>query len=296
MESNNSNRLVVGLALLMLILIGGLIWLWNSKNQLKEEAEQLIAQKNIQIQQASKQLDIFEGKTLQLDSLILVQRGELAGQSRMIDSLIKSGKITQGSLYRARRESRKLEDLSSVYLRQIDSLIEATKVLVAEKQAISESFEAEKVRSSKLMDENTRLYTTVEKGKILKAESIVLAGVRYRNNGKELESNRSSKVEKIKACIKLLENRMAEKGAKDILLRLISPNGSTLYFEEAGSGKFMIQGVETLYTKRKTVNYQNNEMETCILYEQGSPYVSGTYTAEIYADAELIGTGTFSLK
>ena len=62
MDSNNSNRLVVGLALLMLILIGGLIWLWYSKNQLKEEAEQLIAQKNIQIQQANKQLEIFEGK------------------------------------------------------------------------------------------------------------------------------------------------------------------------------------------------------------------------------------------
>ncbi len=54
--------------------------------------------------------------------------------------------------------------------------------------------------------------------------------------------------------IKML-NRMADKGAKDIFLRIIAPTGTTLYLEAAGSGKFKANGMETLYTKRKTVNY-----------------------------------------
>lgn len=295
MDSSNTNRLVMGLSLLMILLIGGLIYFWNSKNELKEKHELLILEKERQIDKARQQISIFKGKNASLDSLLEVQSRMLDRRSNSIDSLIRRGNYTSSSLAKARRETRRLEGLASAYLVQIDSLMEANKQLVAEKQMLSASFEEEKLKSSKLMDENSNLFSKVEKGKILKAVDIGSKGVRFRNNGKEVDATRADKVEQISTCFTLDENRMADRGAKDIFLRIVAPTGTTLYLESAGSGKFKANGMETLYTKRKTINYSNSAMKTCIDFKVPA-YPSGNYTTEVYADGELIGSSTFFLK
>ena len=296
MDNSNTNRLVIGLSVLMLLLLAGLLFFWNSKRQLEKEANALIEQKNQQIQETRNQLNIFKGRNAQLDSLLEIQEEELLAKGDEIDSLIKSGKVTMSRLALARKENKRLEGLLQTYVLQIDSLSETNRRLLAEKLALQEGFDAEKMKTSQLMDENSRLYESVSKGKILKVENFEVGGIRYRNNGKEMEATRASKVERIKACFTLLENRMADSGAKDVLLRIISPSGTTLYLEEQGSGKFIANGIETLYSSRKTVNYQNRNLPTCVNFEQSANYQVGSYVAEVYVDGELIGKSNFYLK
>lgn len=291
-----ARNLVIGLSILLILLIGGLFYIWNQKKSLEDEANRIIKEKNEQIMAAKQQLQIFKGKNAQLDSLIEVQYAQLDSRSNSIDSLIRRGRISQSRLYRVQKENKRLGNLTTQYLGQIDSLIEANERLKAENLNLQQEVSSERKRTTSLMDENAQLFNTVEKGKILKADKVNLTGVRFRSNGKEIVASRAEKVEQIKVCFKILSNKMTEQGNKDIMIRIIGPGGSTLYLEEAGSGKFLAEGIETLYTKKKSIKYQNQDIDACIYFKNSIAYQAGTYEAKIYSDGYLIGEGYFSLR
>jgi hypothetical protein len=51
------------------------------------------------------------------------------------------------------------------------------------------------------------------------------------------------------------------------------------------------------YSTTASVDYQNQaKADVCTMWNQGTPFVAGKYTAEIYQDGYLIGKQNFELK
>jgi hypothetical protein len=296
-SKSKSKRLALIIVIILLIVLNGVfIYVWNTNRVLKEESQRLLLQKEVEYQKALGELNLFKGKNAQLDSLVEAAGQELALKSSQLDSLLQINKLSAQQIERFKRENGKLNYYKQIYLEKIDSLIKANENLEIENKSLKAEIKVEQRRTERLTDENVKLTNKVALGAVLKLNSFTIEGIRMRSGGKEAGSTRARSVEKLKACFTLGENRVANRGNKNIYLRVIGPEGASLWIEDAGSGKFMAEGQETLYTAMATVDYQQEELPICIYWTKGSPFMEGTYKAEVYADGLLIGETTFNLR
>lgn len=299
-EENESSKktLITILLILLMALVGVLLYFWNEKNNITKEAQQLKLEKEKEIAALKIDLETFRGRNTQLDSLINASGIELDQKSRALDSLLSIGQISREQLVRFKRENGKFDGLRSRYLKQIDSLLKINEVLRRNNYALKDTLAAERGRASKIADENVQLYNRISKAEVLKAENISIQGVRYRNNGKEIEARRTRQIEKLKASFQLLENNVAKTGEREVYLVAVSPKGTTLYSEENGSGLFIADGKQTRYTQKAMVNYENKTLPVTMYYTEGQNvgFEAGMYTIQIYCDGMRIGESTFDIK
>lgn len=296
-RKSNSKRLALIIVIILLIVLNGVfIYVWNTNRVLKEESQRLLLQKEVEYQKAVGELNLFKGKNEQLDSLVEAANLELATKSAQLDSLLQINKLSAQQIERFKRENGKLNYYKKLYLEKIDSLIKANETLKVENQSLRAEIKQEQRRTERLTDENVMLTNKVALGAVLKVSNLSVEGIRLRSGGKEGSTTRARSVERLKACFTIGENRVANRGNKNIYLRVIGPEGASLWIEDAGSGKFMAEGQETLYTAMATIDYQQEELPVCIYWTKGSPFAEGTYKAEVYADGVLIGETSFSLR
>lgn len=296
-QNSKSKRLALIVVIILLILLNGVfIYVWNTNRILKEESQRLLLQKEVEFQKAVGELNLFKGKNAQLDSLVEAANAELAAKSSQLDSLLQINKLSAQQIERFKRENGKLNYYKKLYLEKIDSLIKANENLQVENKSLKAEIRTEQRRNEQLMDENVNLTNKVALGAVLKVSGFNVEGIRLRSGGKEVSTTRARNVEKIKACFTLGQNRVANRGNKNVYLRVVAPEGVTLWIEDAGSGKFMAQGQETLYTAMATIDYQQEELPLCLYWTKGTPFLEGTYKAEVYADGMLIGETSFTLR
>lgn len=296
-QNSKSKRLALIVVIILLILLNGVfIYVWNTNRVLKEESQKLLLQKEVEYQKAVGELNLFKGKNAQLDSLVEAANAELAAKSIQLDSLLQVNKLSAQQIERFKRENGKLNYYKKLYLEKIDSLIKANETLQVENKSLKAEIKSEQRRNEQLMDQNVNLTNKVALGAVLKVSNFSVEGIRMRSGGKEASTTKARSVEKIKACFTLGENKVANRGNKNVYLRVITPEGSSLWIEDAGSGKFMAQGQETLYTAMATIDYQQEDLPLCIYWTKGTPFAEGTYKAEVYADGMLIGETTFTLR
>ena len=211
-----------------------------------------------------------------------------------IQKLIQSGDATQ--LKKAKAELASLRKMNQMYEMQIDSLKIVNAKLTDENTLVKAEVESEKGKNSELSSVNTKLSEKVALGSILKANDLLVAGVFFKSNGeKEKATSKAKKVEKIKTCFKLSENKVVDKGTKDVFLRIIAPDGKVLTQGDESS-KFSYNGQDVLYSVKKDIYYDNKEADMCVYASKGMELMSGNYTIEVYTDGHMIGSSVLALK
>jgi cell division protein ZapB len=96
----------------------------------------------------------------------------------------------------------------------------------------------------------------------------------------------------------IAENKVAPAGNRDVILRIIKPDGYVLSDPNMGSGTFTSKetGRNTEYTMKKTISYGNATTEVTFDYDQVEEFKAGLYIAEMYVDGRLMGNNKFNLK
>src|SRR5690606_15335030 len=108
----------------------------------------------------------------------------------------------------------------------------------------------------------------------LEAQNIQVSVINQRGKEKEDsdEEFRAKRVEKIKVNFNLAKNEVAPKEPKEIMMRLIEPDGAALYNLSTGSGTFEFEGNETFYTAKKDIVFDNSQQSVSFIYSKGSEY------------------------
>lgn len=129
----------------------------------------------------------------------------------------------------------------------------------------------------------------------LKAENIKVFAVNKR--GKEKEGDfRSRQIDQLKIDFNIAENNVAPVAGKDILIRILEPEGNVLFDVAKGSGTFMYQGREEFFTAKQNIIFDNSRQQLSFIYEKGSEFVEGRHTVEIYTDGYIMGSEEFLVK
>ncbi len=292
--------------IIILILLGSNgIFIYNyftTDKKLVKTEEELFATDSVRLQvekllnETEDELDLYKGKNSELDAFLKEKNDSLQEYADRIQVLLRQNRLSKDQLEEALAEIDQLRYYKRKYLNQIDSLSTAIDKLHRENSSLKQNIDQEKRKNDDLNMENIRLTNKVAIGAKLKTNSIFITGIKMRNNGKERETIKISQIEKLKISFNLEENYVTETGQKDIYLKIIGPEGATLYNEAAGSGTFKYQGTESLYTMKASFEFKQEGQPLNIYWAKGSDYAAGKYKAELFCDGFLIGSSEFTLK
>lgn len=303
-KPRNSGRIYYIIIILILMGSNGLFIYnyFNTDKKLVKTEETLFAADSARAElekiltETQDNLSLYKGKNSQLDAFLKEKNDSLQEYADRIDNLLKRGKLSKEQLEKAMEEIDQLRYYKRKYLNQIDSLSTKIVLLSRENSDLKGKVEQEKRQNENLTMENVKLNNKVAIGAKLNARQIFITGVKNRSNGKERETNRASQLEKLKFIYTIDENYVNESGEKTVYIKVIGPDGATLYNESAGSGTFMFQGQESLFSVKQTIQFEQKAQEVTLYWSRGSAFGKGLYKFELYSDGFQIGSSTFELK
>ena len=321
-NSGNSNALKAGLAIMTLLAAGLGYMLFQSKDTVANQQEVIstkvmeLAQTRTKLDSISKELDsqIAEVQKLGGDVTELQKaKTELEQDKKDIQSKSASevasvrskyeGKIKNYEALLASKETElvKLREENGVLANENQTLKSQTESLRGENKGIAQNAAQTKEEAAKQVEEeaakNKVLSEKVAKAAALRTEFVKVIGINERGKESEEKKYRAKKLSKIKVVFQLAKNDLTEKERKTVFIRVLDPDGSTIFDASTGSGNFTINGQELAYTTRGDLNYDNENLYIEMVYNRGgTAYREGQYKVELYAEGFKIGEGGFEVK
>ena len=132
----------------------------------------------------------------------------------------------------------------------------------------------------------------------LHASNFNIVGLKEKSSGREKETSKAKKVDKIRITFDVDENRVTQSGTKDIYIAITSPDGKPVSVEALGSGKMVTRdNIERPFTKKININYsQGQKLPVTVEWSQNSDFQTGNYKIEIYNNGFKIGEGVVNFK
>jgi len=296
-EQKQGNKQIIYLlgALLLLSVIGNIYLLnrsTNAENEVAVKSEQVDSLNQLKktldgnFQAMTFELDQFRGKNIQLDSLLAKADGDIEKQRNKIAQLIKENK----DIPLIRRQLEEMKAIRDQYRIQIEQLIKENKELKFANVNLTQEVDN--------LNKTTKdLSQKVELASVLKAENLVVRPQRAKGKGKLEDTDKAKRVSKIGITLVVAENKVAKAGQREVVMRLIKPDGYPVTDPNSGSGTFTKEdGRSTEYTLKKNIDFANERMEVNLDWEVIDELKTGIYIAEVYLDGRLIGNNKFNLK
>lgn len=304
-QKKSTSGKVYYILLILLLLASNGVFIYNyftTDKKLVQTAEELFATDSAKAElqniltETEQELLVYKGKNEELDSFMKQKSDSLQQFAQRIYTLLAQNRLSRGKLDSVLVELDQLRYYKRKYLNQIDSLSTQLQVLTKENSTLKGVIDKEKRRYEDLNMENIRLNNKVAVGAKLNAKAVTVTGVRARSGGKEKETIRVSQLERLKITAELAENYVAEMGIKELYIKVVGPDGSTLYNELAGSGTFVFEGQQSLYSTKKSFEFNQQAQQVVVYWDKGSEFVKGSYKIELFCEGLRIGSGDFELK
>ncbi len=324
MASSKSN--INSIILLLLFFSLGLnAYQWYANSQLKSELnthktelldlEKVHSELDQDYQSSLAELEEFRGENQDLNNLIDRQKKELLAQKNKINNLI----WTKRELGKAKEEISKFEGMVSGYITEINTLKtenerlnRVNRKLETEKTQLTEEVNREKAQvvqleeaqtvlvseKEKITKTNDVLSTKVDMAMAIKINWMEVKGYEVKDDGKLKKKSKGKDMDMIRTCFRTESNFVTDPGTKTFQVRLIDPQGETVFVESSGSGILTnkLDGTKVRYTGSGTIEYNNEDTEGCIDWNAGYQLAKGMYDVQIYNNGFMVGKGDFKVK
>ena len=322
---SNVERIVAGI---LIFTFGALALFFGLKySEVKKEANTVSTEKlqvtqqynelNSEFETLKLEFDEIENSKYELTGELETKRQELIEQKDEVSRLLRKDRLSRTELNRARTMIDELKNEKNALLTQLKDLGEENLALKVENDNYSKTLtsvyqekETLVARQDSLVEETNQLVVAkqeleekqqedapkVEFAQVVPVRAINAGGVRYKNSGKERETDNNTRVDKLKINFTVEKNPVAEIGAKEYVVRVIGPDGLVIYDRERGSGEFTSNAGEGMkYTTSTNVDYDGNEKNVSLFWRQDSEYQEGVYTVQVFNRGFEVGSSTFEL-
>ncbi|MDA0731673.1 MAG: hypothetical protein O2837_02260 [Bacteroidetes bacterium] len=228
----------------------------------------------------------FSYDTLNVENSMML--AEISAQRDKIDGLITSVKNGNWELGKAKKEAATLRVIMKGYIVTIDSINQLNQALTEENTAMRDRVKEVQGKNEKLEERQENMEEIIEAGRLLQCTEINVVGIRVLSSGRQRETTRADRVEMIKVCFTLLENKISEPGNKVLNLRIKDLEGTVLLSNDDGS-----------YSATRNIDYSNDRLDACVFYSvnlETSALISGEYTVEILEQETPIGSSILILR
>ncbi len=291
---NSTSKLLVVIVILETAILGWFVWDKMHQRYLTGE----ISKELVQVK--SERAVIEE----ELETMYRQYEGLKTNNKELNEQLeIEKEKITEtlNQLKRVKRndyaqikilqdETETLKTIMKDFVKQIDQLNTENKRLNVENVEITQNYNDELLRTETLTYLRDSLSVQVKKAKVLRAENIIIQPLNLRDN----ETNRASKLNKVKVCFTIDDNVLAKEGSRYAYVRIAGPDGIILMSEE--SGMFNYHGKEIAFSSKRDFTYEGKKIDVCMYWTANAEQATGKYDVDIFMDGSQIGEQYFTLK
>jgi predicted nuclease with TOPRIM domain len=296
----NNTWIYVGI---IALLLGTNVYLFMNKNKIAGERQTALVERDSAItahdalsteyQAAITRLDQLNTTNAELNNEIKDKDGDLQKLRDQLKGIMSKQRRTEADNAKARELIAQLNSKVTSYESRIAALEGENRELTNQNTVLAEE-------KSQVINENTGLQEKVRLGAVLHASNIRMEAINLRRNGtKEQGTSKAKKTDLLRIVFDIDENRIAESGSKEILLRITAPDGRLLSNAAYGSGVTTTEdGQQLSYTLAKQVNLVTNTpaKDVSVDWNQDNDYQRGTYAIEIYNSGFRIGGGSVTLK
>ena len=281
-----------------IILVGIIMFFFWQNRQLKSEQmrkEQEISDTYLKLDSVSNELDqrILTIQELggDIDTLVALKE-QLENDKK---SLLIRGENQKNQIKKLNNRVSGYRELLVLKDQEIEQLREVNGQLSEENTTLKVENNQLNVSIQKLQENTEELDRKVAVAARLEIDDLKVFAVNA--NGKEREGKfRNRHINKLKIQFTVLDNQIAPIEGKELLLRVVAPDGNVLFDVTRGSGSFTFEGRELFFTAKKEILYEKNSQLVAYLYDKGSDYASGQHKIEVYTDGYLMGTKSFMVK
>ena len=240
---------------------------------------------------------------------------EIIAQKKRIESLLKKNNISQEELMEAKKIMRNIsQTFIKNYQNKLIVLNNQVTTLDTEKQKLREENEKVTTEVVVLKDKVSELDRKIENEKViskkkdelinyaskLSLSNFILRSFKVRNSGKEVETDKASRIDRIKFSFDINENILSKDGQKVLYMLIKKPSGEIATFSNKTSGVFNYNNRKMLYSDKTTLNYQKGQDQKLEFVWDNEDFSRGDYIMEVYeqmpTNTVLIGKVTKTLE
>ena len=276
----------------MIVIVAGVSFLAvNEYRKNKEMAEVFAVEKQEMENEYSAFATQYDELQVQInnDSLREKLESEKLKTQRLLEELRQVKTTNAAEILRLKKELKTVRAVLRTYVIQIDSLNRLNAALMEENQEVKSKYSAATAQINTLSQEKKNLNEKVSLAAQLDATNI--SALPMNKRGKK--ARKVKDVKKIAISFTIVKNITAETGNKTIYVRIAKPDNDIL---SKGNTTFAYEDREITYSIKKYIEYTGEEQSVTVYWDVEEYLPAGTYTVYIFADGNMIGQNSFTMK
>lgn len=292
-KNMNKNKSLIIIIVVLAIVIAGVSFFAVHQLQQNKEMSELFAIEKMEMEnEYSTFATQYDELQIQInnDSLREKLESEKLKTQRLLEELRQVKTSNAAEIMRLKKELKTVRAVLRSYVMQIDSLNKINAALQEENKEVKSKYSAATRQISNLSKEKESLNEKVTLASQLDATNIVTEPLNKRNR----EAKRAKDVKKLAISFTIVKNITAKTGNKTVYVRIAKPDNDVLSKSE--SNTFAYEDREIAYSIKKMIEYTGEEQTVTVYWDVEEFMPSGTYKVYVFADGNMIGQGSFTLK
>ncbi|CAM3855830.1 MULTISPECIES: hypothetical protein [Flavobacterium] len=292
-NKKNNSGLKAAIVVLTLLLLGSVGYIYKLTADNKEQISLLTADKaslEDDIKARIAELEIMSSENTALKSDIDAQKEEM---EKLLEELEKS-KGDVAAMNRYKGEYFRLKKV-------MDNLVAENKLLKEQNVSLTTSLDSTNVAldenkkfTDTLLVQNNNLTKTIEKASKLAVLNLSVLALKERSSGKQIETTKARKANKLKVSFLIAENQIAKSGDRKYYVQIIDSKNNIL--GEKATIAMGESDQSLTYSFITTVKYENKSVQVNEDLS-GEDFEAGTYFVNIFSpNGENVSKTSFVLK
>jgi len=299
-QTKKTNSFIYLLIATVLLLLGYLVYDSIANDGLSQE--EIVAEMNdLRNEYDNIQLELNKNNNKVKNKSI-----EILKIQKELKTIFDKKNITEEELIKTKKLIKDLSKIANQNLKKEIVVLETENNILIVKNENLEIKTAEQEKSITELKTKLTKELTVSKSKDklldyasnLMASNFILKSFKVRDNGKEIPTEKGSRVDRIKVFFDIPANKIAKSGKTTLYVKIILPDGKLAIVEGKNDLKFKSE--ENLMvdcTEVIEINYIQGKEETVSFnWDNKDGFESGDYMFEVYQNGRLIGKASKFLR
>ena len=292
-QKSKNSFLIIG-GILIVALIGGLAYLGYALSQEKKEKEQMNELMAIDKREMETEYSDFANQYNEMqtqitnDSIIRELEIQKHRTQELLEELRNTKSTDAATITRLKKELATVRKIMRSYIVQIDSLNRLNEALTNENRMVKEQYSQATEQISSLSNEKKSLSDQVAIAAQLDATGISVSA----KNKRGKDTQKAKDAMRLAVNFTIVKNITAKAGMRTIFVRITKPGNDVL----GNKGSFQYESKSLEFSEKKSIEYTGQEQHVTVYSDIQEFLQGGTYKVYIFAEGNMIGSSSFSLK
>lgn len=289
-QNNSSSSLKVIVAILAILLIGSLVYIYKittDAKQVETELTKTVSEKDLVMKDLQDLKTTYDAAIAENTSM----SDELIKERDKVVNLMNDISKSKGDASKYRSQYQKLESNMKVLIAENETLKKENVVLTTQRDSTVVVLGETKKNVEALTGQNEELAKVVEKGSKLTVLNTKGSAFKLKSSGKQVETDKAGRADVLRISFTIAENQIAKSGDKAYYVQVIDSKSNVL-----GDKQTVSFGDKSLtYSFITNVKYENQTVQVSQDL-RGKDFAKGTYFVNVFDQEILVSKTSFILK